>query len=63
MVAEANEPEKRKHCPFNLQKREYHYTLPNGDTVIVSPHKRLVTLPNGTTVKVIKVEIERKETE
>lgn len=60
MVAEGREEPKRTYKPFNLQKREFHYTLPSGEVVIVTPHKRLVELPDGTTVKVVKITIDTR---
>lgn len=56
MVADG---EGRKRSPINLHRREFHYTLPSGEVVVVAPHKNwrgMVTLPSGTTVKVVKVD-------
>lgn len=59
--AEGEQSGKRKRSPINLHGREFHYTLPSGEVVIVAPHKGsrgLVTLPDGTTVKVVKLQLD-----
>lgn len=59
MVAET--PQERVKRPFNHNRREYHYTLPSGEVVVIAPGKRggLACVPAGTRVRVVKVE--RKE--
>jgi hypothetical protein len=47
-----------KRSPINLYDREFVYTLPSGETFTVSPHKGpkgLVTVPEGTAVRVVKL--------
>jgi hypothetical protein len=61
MVASADgaEPERKVMKPFNLHKREFVYTLPSGEVITVSPHKKgrgMVTVPRGTVVKVVKID-------
>lgn len=53
------EPELRKKSPVNLlQQREFVYTLPSGEQVIIKPYKQgrgVVELPPGTEVEVKKL--------
>lgn len=57
-IAEGTAP-RVKRSPINLYDREFVYTLPSGETFTVSPHKGpkgLVTVPEGTNVRVVKIE-------
>lgn len=66
MVAEAEGADEKpvKHLPFNLYDREFVYTLPSGEEVIISPHndsRGMAIFPEGTGVKVRKVKREAEE--
>jgi len=55
-------PKEPKRSVISLHKREFHYTLPSGEVVIVAPHKNwrgMVTLPAGTKVKMVKLTDDR----
>ncbi len=59
VASEGERTEPRVKRPFNHNGKEYHYTFPSGEVMVIAPGKRggLASVPAGTRVRVVKLKV------